>query len=72
MPNAHVYLIEERKNGDFAVKGEGKKKAAVVKSTEPSADRSAHHLAGRTGVVECKDVHGRFTHGPCPRCKKNR
>ena len=72
MPNAHIYLVEERKNGDFAVKGERKKRAAVVESSESVAERAAHHFAGREGYVEFKDVSGKFTHCLCPRCKRNR
>lgn len=72
MPNAHIYLAEERKNGDYAVKGEKKKKAAVVKSSESSAEKAAHHFAGPKGFVEFKDAHGEFTDCLCSRCKKNK
>jgi hypothetical protein len=41
MPNPERYFVEERANGDFAVKGEGKKRAALVETSETAAtDRS--------------------------------
>jgi hypothetical protein len=72
MPNPHRYFIEERNNGTLAVIGEGKDKPARVVNTEPGAEKKAHHYAGRGGVVEFKDEHGKFTHCLCPRCKANR
>jgi hypothetical protein len=72
MPNPAKYFVEERENGDYAVKGERKKRAALVESSENLAERDAHHFAGRGGVVEFKDAHGRFTHCLCARCKRNR
>jgi hypothetical protein len=72
MPNPSRYFVEERKNGTVAVKGEGKERPARVVSTEPHADRLAHHFAGRGGAVEFKGTNGRFEPCPCPRCRRNR
>ena len=72
MPNPDRYFIEERANGDLAVKGEHKKRAALVETSESAAERDAHHFAGRGGTVEYEDVHGKFTHCLCSRCKRNR
>lgn len=72
MPNPGRYFIEEGANGDLAVKGEGKDRAALVETSETAAERAAHHFAGRGGLVEYKDLHGKFTHCLCPRCKHNR
>jgi hypothetical protein len=72
MSNPHRYFVEERADGSVAVKGQGKDRAARVVSAEPSADKLAHHFAGRGGVVEFKDTLGRFESCPCQRCKRNR
>ena len=63
--------MEEREDG-YAVKGEGKKRAALVGLTETQAENEAHHCFGREGVVECKALNGRFEHCKCLRCKGNR
>ena len=72
MPTPKLYFVEERKDGDFAVKGEHKDRPAIVTGNENSAERKAHHFAGRGGHVDFKDAEGKFTHCLCPRCKKNR
>jgi len=73
MPNPHRYFVEERKNGDIAVKGQGKERAAKLfdEGKESAATKRAHHFAGHDGVVEFKGPDGRFE-CPCARCKANR
>jgi hypothetical protein len=71
MPNPYRYFIEEREDG-YAVKGQGKARAALVGLTESQAEKEAHHFSGRGGVVECKALDGQFEHCECSRCKNNR
>jgi hypothetical protein len=73
MTNPHRYFVEERKNGDIAVKGQGNEKASRVldEGKESKAKILAHHFAGRHGVVEFKGPDGKFE-CPCPSCSRNR
>jgi hypothetical protein len=72
MTNPHRYFIEERKNGDIAVKGQGNEKASRVfdEGRDSKAKALAHHFAGPHGVVEFKGADGRFDCS-CPICKRN-
>ena len=73
MPNPERYFVEERKNGTYAVKGQGNERATRVFGHEGRAESSAHHFAGRHGVVDFKGTNGRFeSECTCSRCKANR
>jgi hypothetical protein len=52
--------------------GEHNCRAAELCNTPGQADRRAHHYAGRVGVVEYKDLRGRFTRCACQVCNSNR
>jgi hypothetical protein len=71
--NPHRYFVEERENGTYAIKGEGKERAARVLTSESKADKMAHHFAGQgDGVVEYKGADGRFEKCTCSHCRENR
>jgi hypothetical protein len=70
MANPHRYFVDGRQGETFAVKGQGKERAARVVSTEGRAIKLAHHFAGSEGVVEFKGMDGKFC--TCAQCKANR
>lgn len=72
MSNPRRYFVEERKYETIAVKGQGKQRAARVVESDSKADKLAHHFAGSDGVVEFKDIHGKFEKCLCSKCKGNR
>jgi hypothetical protein len=55
MSNPERYFVEERRNGTFAVKGQGNERASRVVTTEAKAESSAHHLAERVSLDEFRE-----------------
>ena len=78
MPNSKIYYVEARRDGAYAVKGEHKKKAAVVfrSGSKPEnrrrADKLAHHLEPESGCVEHRGPNGEFVaRCYCRSCQRN-